>query len=177
MNQDLIRDIEQAGGEVLVTPYHDYSKIVLENVFRRAVQRGEHVETSINRIFLNVLKFMDDRHYKPFERFLGEAPVIRPKRLEKHLEKFNIDLLHSGESYDNILKIFYIMENYPEVSLFIQTNPSYCCPALVTEAMTRRIREITGVPVVTITYDGTSSRMNEVIVPYIRSASAEARGS
>jgi len=173
MNQDLVRDIENAGGEVLVTPYHDYSKIVLENVFRRAVQRGEHVETSLNRILLNVLKYMDDRYYKPFSRFLGEAPVIRPRRLEKHLKAFNVDLLHSGESYDNILKIFYIIENYPDVALFVQTNPSYCCPALVTEAMTARIREITGVPVVTITYDGTGSRMNEVVVPYIRSATLQ----
>ena len=170
MNQDLISDIEKAGGEVLVTPYHDYTKIIIENIFRRASQRGEHVETSLNRILLNVLKFMDDRHYKPFSRFLGPAPVIRPKRLEKHLEKFNMHPLHSGESYDNILKIFYIIENYPEVALFVQTNPSFCCPALITEAMTRRIREETGVPVVTLTYDGTSDRRNDSVVPYIRKA-------
>jgi hypothetical protein len=36
--------------------------------------------------------------------------------------------------------------------------------------MTRRIREITGIPIVTITYDGTSDQMNDVIVPYIQSA-------
>jgi predicted nucleotide-binding protein (sugar kinase/HSP70/actin superfamily) len=170
MNQDLVRAIENAGGEALETPYHDYTKIIIENIFRRASQRGEHVETGMNRILLNVLKFMDDRFYKPFSKYLGKAPVIKPKLLEKHLEDFNISLLHSGESYDNILKIFYIMENYPEVSLFVQTNPSFCCPALVTEAMTRRIREQTGVPIVTLTYDGTSDRMNEVIVPYIHKA-------
>jgi predicted CoA-substrate-specific enzyme activase len=170
MNQELIRAIEEAGGEVLVTPYHDYMKIVIENIFRRASQRGEHVETSMNRILLNVLKFMDDRHYKPFSKFLGPAPVIRPKVLEQHLDDFNISPLHAGESYDNILKIFYIMENYPEVSLFVQTNPSYCCPALITEAMTRQIRAMTGVPIVTITYDGTSDRMNDLIVPYIQQA-------
>lgn len=168
MNQELIRDIEDAGGEVLVTPYHDYTKIVIENIFRRASQRGEHVETSVNRILLNVLKFMDDRHYKPFSKYLGPAPVIRPKALERHLKEFNINPLHSGESYDNILKIFYIIENYPDVALFVQTNPSFCCPALITEAMTRRIREKTGVPVVTLTYDGTSDRRNDSVVPYIR---------
>ncbi|MEN8155432.1 MAG: acyl-CoA dehydratase activase [Bacteroidota bacterium] len=167
MNQELVATIEAAGGEVLVTPYHEYAKLTAENIFRRASQRGEQLETSLNRIIMNVLKFMDDRYYKHFSSFLGKAPVIRPKELEKRLAAFNIDLLHSGESYDNLLKIFYIMENYPEVSLFVQTNPSYCCPSLVTEAMTGKIREITGVPVVTITYDGTSDRMNDVIVPYI----------
>jgi len=168
MNQDLIKCIEKAGGEVLVTPYHDYMKIVIEGIFRRAKQRGERVETSLNRILLNVLKYMDDRHYKSFSKYLGPAPVIKPKALEKYLSDFNIHPLHSGESYDNILKIFYLMENYPGVALFVQTNPSYCCPALITEAMTRQIRKKTGVPVVTITYDGTSNRMNDIIVPYIQ---------
>ncbi len=168
MNQDLVKAIEEAGGEVLETPYHEYAKITIENIFRRAYQRGEHVETSLNRILLNVLKFMDERYYKPFSKYLGPAPVIKPKELEKHLSEFNIDLLHSGESYDNLLKIFFIMENYPEVSLFVQTNPSFCCPALVTEAMTRQIRQLTGVPIVTITYDGTSDSMNDLIVPYIQ---------
>ena len=168
MNQDLIGAVEAAGGEVLVTPYHDYMKIVIENIFRRAKQRGELLETRMNRVLLNLLRFMDDMHYGPFRKYLGPAPVIKPKELEKHLSLFNIHPLHSGESYDNILKIFYLIENYPEISLFIQANPSYCCPALVTEAMTSRIREITGVPVVTITYDGTGGRMNDIIVPYIQ---------
>jgi len=170
MNQDLVRAIEQAGGEALETPYHDYTKIIIENVFRRAIQRGEKLQTGMNRIILNVFKFMDDKYYKHFIKYLGPAPVIKPRMLERHLKDFNIHPLHSGESYDNILKIFYILENYPEVSLFVQTNPSFCCPALVTEAMTRQIKEITGIPIVTITYDGTSDQMNDVIVPYIQNA-------
>ncbi len=177
MNQDLIRAIEKAGGEALVTPYHDYTKIVIENIFRRAYQRGEHVETSVNRVILNVLKFMDDRYYRPFSKYLGPPAVIKPKALERRLRDFNITPLHSGESYDNILKIFYIMENYPQVSLFVQTNPSFCCAALVTEAMTRQIRKMTGVPIVTITYDGTSDRMNDVIVPYIQKSTERAPAS
>jgi len=168
MNQDLVGAIEEAGGEVLITPYHDYTKIMIENMFRRAYERKEYVETSVNKILLNVVKYMDERYYKPFSKHLGPAPLINPKALEKRLEEFNIDRYHGGESYDNILKIFYIVENYPQVSLFVQTNPSFCCPALVTEAMTRRIRDKTGVPIVTITYDGTSSQMNDVIVPYIQ---------
>jgi len=169
MNQELIRSIEEAGGEALATPYNDFAKLSIENIFRRAIQRGERVTTGMNRIILNLLKFMDERYYKPFTGILGPAPVIKPRELELKLAGFKIDLLHSGESYDNLLKIFYIMENYPEVSLFVQTNPSFCCPALVTEAMTQKIRELTGVPIVTVTYDGTSDRMNDVIIPYIQS--------
>jgi predicted nucleotide-binding protein (sugar kinase/HSP70/actin superfamily) len=173
MNQGLVSNIEEAGGEALITPYHDYTKIIIENMFRRAYERGEYMETSVNRILLNLVKFMDERYYKHFSKHLGPAPVIKPKALEKHLAEFNIDLFHGGESYDNILKIFYIVENYPEVSLFVQTNPSFCCPALVTEAMTQKIRELTGVPIVTLTYDGTSDQMNNAIVPHIQKAASK----
>ena len=170
MNQDLIGSIEDAGGEALVTPYNDYAKLTIENIFRRAMQRGEVVTTGMNRIIMNLLKFMDDRYYKAFAGILGPAPLIKPRELEKRLADFNIDLLHSGESYDNLLKILYIVQNYPDVALFVQTNPSYCCPSLITEAMTKKIKGLTGVPIVTITYDGTSDRMNELIVPYIGSS-------
>ena len=40
MNQDLVRAIEEAGGEALITPYHDYTKIIIENMFRRAYAAG-----------------------------------------------------------------------------------------------------------------------------------------
>jgi hypothetical protein len=61
------------------------------------------------------------------------------------------------------------MENYPDLSLFVQANPAFCCPSLVTEAMTGEITKITGVPVVTITYDGTDDYKNDVVIPYLQS--------
>jgi hypothetical protein len=54
------------------------------------------------------------------------------------------------------------------MDLFIQTNPFYCCPSLVTEAMMERIEELTGVPIVTIEYDGTSGIKNEDLIPYLK---------
>ena len=54
------------------------------------------------------------------------------------------------------------------MSLFIQTNPSYCCPSLVTEAMASKIEEVTGIPVVTIEYDGTAGIKNEDVIPYLK---------
>lgn len=36
--------------------------------------------------------------------------------------------------------------------------------------MTARIKSLTGVPVVTVTYDGTNESKNEVILPYLVAA-------
>jgi hypothetical protein len=169
MNQGLIHAIEDAGGEVITTPYNDLVKITMENILRRALSRGNYSESGLYRVIISIFKLFDKNYYnKHFKKHLGKKPVISPKRLEKHLEKFNINLMHSGESYDNILKIFYILENFPDVSLFVQTNPAYCCPSLVTEAMTNEIKRITGIPVVTITYDGTSEYKNDIIIPYLQ---------
>jgi len=173
MNQGLIHAIEDAGGEVISTPYSDYAKITIDNVLRRYKVRGDFVEASVYRVLINVLKLIDDKYYKYFRNYLGDKPVINPKKLERNLEEFKIDLLHSGESYDNILKIFYIIENYPDISLFVQTNPAFCCPSLVTEAMTNEIKRITGIPVVTLTYDGTSEYKNDVILPYLKEAASK----
>jgi len=170
LNQDLIHVIEDAGGEVITTPYHEYAKITAENGLRRRIAQGKNLEAMGLKAMLAGIKLLDSTYYKHFKKFLGNQPVIQPLKLEKKLELFNIKNLHSGESYDNILKIFFILQNYPDVSLFIQTNPAFCCPSLITEAMKNHIRRITGVPVVTITYDGTSDLKNDVIVPYLKLA-------
>ncbi len=170
MNQNLIHDIEENGGEVITTPYTDLVKITIENVIRRAIARGDYFMTGLYRVMLSSINLFEDRYYKQFKKYLGNKPDVNPVRLEKNLSKFNIRPYHSGESYENILKIFYILENHTDISLFIQTNPAFCCPAMVTEAMAQEIKRITGIPVVTLTYDGTGGNKNEVLVSYLNAA-------
>lgn len=142
--------------------------MTLDNVVRRAAYRGEYFNAARLRVIGSCLNLLEDKYYRYFETFLGPKNIINPKKLEKYLANFNIKPYHSGESYENILKIFYFMENYPDISLFVQANPAFCCPSLVTEAMSGEITRITGVPVVTITYDGTNDYKNDVIIPYLQ---------
>jgi hypothetical protein len=87
---------------------------------------------------------------------------------EKILAEFNMVRENTGESMDNILKIYYICRHHPDVALFVQTSPAFCCPSLITEAMAKTIEDKTGVPVVSITYDGTGGDKNSKIVPYLK---------
>ncbi|MBN2862820.1 MAG: hypothetical protein JXN62_06640, partial [Bacteroidales bacterium] len=168
MNQELNRAIEDAGGEVITTPYTDLVKMTLENVIRRSVYRKEYITAAQQRVISSCLKLFEDKYYRYFEKYLGPQKVINPIKLERNLSRFNINPYNSGESYENILKIFYLLENHPDISLFVQANPAFCCPSLVTEAMTGEIKNITGIPVVTITYDGTDDYKNDVIIPYLQ---------
>jgi predicted nucleotide-binding protein (sugar kinase/HSP70/actin superfamily) len=168
MNQNLSHTIEESGGEVITTPYTDQVKMSLDNVIRLGVYRGEYITAAQQRVISSCLNLLEDKYYRYFEKYLGPPKSINPKKLEKYLTRFNINPYHSGESYENILKIFYFIENYPDISLFVQANPAFCCPSLVTEAMTSEITILTGVPVVTITYDGTNDYKNDVIIPYLQ---------
>ncbi len=170
MNQNLIDFVEKAGGVIVTTPYHDYVKITSDNVIRRMRKKGEYSMAILSRIMLSLLDKLDMKYYRQFESIIGIKEKISPESLEQHLDTFNVKPYHSGESYDNLLKIFHILEYHPELSLFIQTNPAFCCPALITEAMTRKIKTVTGVPVVTVTYDGTSEGKNDIILPYLVAA-------
>jgi predicted CoA-substrate-specific enzyme activase len=172
MNQDLIHTIEDAGGEVLVTPYNDYAKITYGALSKKWVKLLNVSDLLIYRTLLAGMQLLENRYQSLFSKYVGEPVSARNPDAEKELSQFNIRIEQEGESYENVLKIFRIMKEHPDISLFVQTNPAFCCPSLITEAMSRDIEEITGVPVLTITYDGTESPKNDIIIPYLKYAKA-----
>ncbi len=169
-NQDLIRTIEASGGEVVTTPYTDYTKIIASAHFRRLRHQGKYADWAMYRTLLSVIELLERRYYERFEKWVGPRISSRDDAVGEKLDAFGLDIDHAGESLDNVLKIFRLLDENPDLSLFVQASPAFCCPSLVTEAMSEKIRRITGVPVVPITYDGTGSPKNEMIVPYLRFA-------
>ncbi len=173
-NQDLIRTIESAGGEVVTTPYSDYAKIIAGAHFKRLRRQGKYADWALYRSLLTVIEFLEKRYYERFERWVGPRISSTDPNLDEKLEAFGLRLEHTGESLDNVLKIFRLLEEHPDLALFVQASPAFCCPSLVTEAMSEKIRRTTGVPVVSVTYDGTGTPKNDMIVPYLRFAAGSA---
>ncbi len=167
MNQDLIRLIEAHGGEVITTPYSSYAKMTAQQYLRKWFREGKYLDVLTTKAIVTLVKQMERTYEGYFESILGAEPDY-DQPPEKILSAYNIRLENTGESMDNILKIYYLARHYPDLSLFVQTNPAFCCPSLVTEAMARQIEKNTGIPVVNITYDGTGSRKNDVIIPYLK---------
>ena len=67
-----------------------------------------------------------------------------------------------------ILTIFHLIENDPDISLFVQTNPSYSCPSLIPDVMAEKLESLSAIPIVTIEYDGTGGPKNDDIIPYLK---------
>jgi predicted CoA-substrate-specific enzyme activase len=168
MNQDLIRFIEDNGGEVITTPYSEYAKMVAATYFRKWFNEGKYFDVLTNRALLATMSRLEKSYTRIMGRILDEPEHEYCDDSGQILAEYNISIENTGESMDNILKIHYIRKFYPDVSLFVQTSPSLCCPSLITEAMRDRIERKSGVPVVSVTYDGTGGNKNEIILPYLK---------
>jgi hypothetical protein len=129
---------------------------------------GRYSEYMKATFLKSLIPLVEDKYKKYFFKYNGHITSLTSDEIDEWLDKFGLNILHRGESFENILKIQALIRQHPDLDLFIQTNPSYCCPSLVTEAMTSKIEELTGVPVVTIEYDGTAGIKNQDIIPYLK---------
>ncbi|MBW1783406.1 MAG: CoA activase [Deltaproteobacteria bacterium] len=167
MNQNLIRFIEQHNGEVIVTPYSSYVQMIARAYLKKWFLEGNYLEVLSSKALLSTVTRLEKGYLKYFGKVLKNPAPDYDESPENILSQYNLRIEHTGESMDNLLKIFYIKKHYPDVALFVQTSPAFCCPSLVTEAMAKEIEKKTGVPILSITYDGTSTNKNEAVIPYL----------
>jgi predicted CoA-substrate-specific enzyme activase len=176
MNQGLIHAIEDAGGEAITTPYTDYVRLIAESYFHKWELDGERLKSWGYRSLWHFVDGLGGRCRAWFDHLLDPEPQVPEEDSESFVRRFGLRTEHAGESFDNLLKIFHLTRAHPELALFVQASPAFCCPSMVTEAMAREIERATGVPVVSITYDGTGQYRNDLIVPYIANARARRAG-
>ncbi len=167
LNQGLVRFIEAHGGEVITTPYTSYVKMIVRPYYWKWFMEGRYMSLLSTSALMAAVTPLERRYFPYFERVLGEPEPDYDASPQSVLAAYKVRLEHTGESMDNLLKIFYTARQHPEVALFVQASPAFCCPSLITEAMAREIERNTGVPMVSVTYDGSGGSKNEVILPYL----------
>jgi predicted CoA-substrate-specific enzyme activase len=168
MNQDVIRFIEANGGEVISMPYNQYAKMVAGTYFARWIKEGRLAPLLGFNALLAASKVLEKAYYRLFGRLLDETDPNYDDPSAEILARYGVLEENSGESAENLLKTWYIKKHFPDIALFVQLSPVFCCAGLVTEAMNQRIEEVTGVPVLSLIYDGTGGSKNEAIAPYLR---------
>jgi len=168
MNQGLVRFIEENGGEVITTPYSSYGKMIARQYLRKWFVEGKYLEALSTSALVATVRRLEKTYDAYFQRILKDPEPEYDAPADKILAEYGLRVEHTGESMDNILKIFYLLEHTPDISLFVLAGPAFCCPSLITEAMAAKIEKNTGVPVVSVTYDGTGSNKNEAVIPYLK---------
>ncbi len=167
-NQDLIHCIEDYGGVVITTPFNEFAKLIANPYIRRWFLEGFYKDALLTKSIVTLVNQVEKSYYRQFNEVLDEPALEMDFDYAEVLAAYHVKVQQFGESADNLIKIAALMRHYPDISLFVQTNPAFCCAGLVTEAMAPRIEAYTGVPVVTLTYDGTSRNINDKIRPYIK---------
>jgi predicted CoA-substrate-specific enzyme activase len=168
LNQGLIHFIERHGGEVVTLPYSSYVKMIAWPYMRKWFIEGDYMEALTGGALLAAVSRLERKYRRPLDPLLNEPEPVYDDSPERILGAFGLRLEHTGESMDNLLKIHYALKYHPDLALLVQASPAFCCPAMVTEAMAQRIERVTGVPLVSITYDGIGGGKNDVIVPYLK---------
>jgi len=168
LNQNLIETIENNGGEAITTPYSELFKIIAQPYIKKWFKESLYSFAATASVLSKIIPLYDKRYYKYFNEILQEKEFKQYAEPEEILSMFNVKIQNTGESLENVLKIFHLINHYDDISLFVQANPAFCCPSLVTQAMTEKIEEITGIPIVTIEYDGTGGEKNDDIIPYLK---------
>jgi len=149
---------------MVLRPY--YWKWFLEGQYRHVLYTGA---------WMAALGQLEKKYFRLFQRILGESEPAYDDPPQAILSQYNVRVEHTGEAMDNLLKVYYIKKHHPDVALFVQASPAFCCPGLITEAMAREIEETTGVPLVSVTYDGSGGGKNEIILPYLEYARKRGR--
>jgi predicted CoA-substrate-specific enzyme activase len=168
LNQGLIHAIERAGGEVIATPLLEYYRIMIGSYFRRWLEMRDYSTWLTAKMIWTVGDAVASRYRTYFEKFLEEDSPVSPGADRWLRESFGVRPEQAGESADNLQKIFHLLRVHSDIRLFVQASPAFCCPSLITEAMSRTVEKLTGVPVVNVTYDGTGEYRNDVFEPWLR---------
>ncbi len=167
MNQDIIRAIETAGGEAVTTSYSDLVRMISGSYMRKWFHEGNYMSVLSSTAFLTAIRRRERRLLEIFGRITGDGWRMRDAPADRILSAYHLNGAHTGESMENLIKIHHLKARHPDIRLFVQLSPAYCCPALVTEAMARSIERLTGTPIVSITYDGVGGDKNSAIAPYL----------
>ncbi len=168
MNQDLVKAIEEAGGEVVVIAYTEYTKIVSSGHFQHWIREQKYREFVLFRALLAALQVLENIFQDSSSSLAGPGILYEGGDISPYLAPFHVSQEQEGETFENLLKVRRLVKTYPDIRLFVHTSPAFCCPSLVTEALAPRIEKETGIPVVNIIYDGTSAYRNDILAPYLK---------
>jgi predicted nucleotide-binding protein (sugar kinase/HSP70/actin superfamily) len=166
-NQQLIRDLENYGAEVVTTPF-TYILRLQAVKHNYNLREAKHYLTYLrDKLLVEVLEVFEKQFFHiANEIFQEQFPSFNDSIFDQ-LSRYNISLRHGGETVQNVMKIFSLLQHYPDLKLFIHINPIFCCPGLVSESIFKKVEKDIGIPIVSIIYDGTVTRRNEVLAPYL----------
>ena len=166
-NQQLIADLEAYGAEVVTVPFTYVVRLLADRYTYGLYKTGRYVALLRDKLLIEVFEQLERRFYQIAREVLEEDLPVFDQSVFAPLGKYGLSLKHDGETTENIMKIYSLLTHYPDLAMFVHVNPIFCCPGLVSESLFRAVEKDIGIPIVSVVYDGTTARKNEVLAPYL----------
>ncbi len=166
-NQQLIKDLEQYGAEVVTKPFTYILRMQAVKHNYNLKEEKQYLYLLRDKLLVEVLEKFEKRFFQIANEIFEEEFPTFDESIFENLNRYNLSLRHGGETAQNVMKIFSLLHHYPDIKLFIHINPIFCCPGLVSESLFKKVEKDIGIPIVSIIYDGTATRRNEVLAPYL----------
>ncbi|MGA1841014.1 MAG: acyl-CoA dehydratase activase [bacterium] len=166
-NQGLVRHCEKKGAEVITVPFLDTLNLLKKKHFQTQWEDGRYIHLLRDKVAFNMLTVFNRRLNEITKPILDDLSSGYDRDPLDYLQKRCFTIKHGGETSENLLKVYYLRDNYPELKLIINANPIFCCPGLISEAIYKKVEKEIGIPIVSITYDGTQEDKNKVLNPYL----------
>jgi predicted nucleotide-binding protein (sugar kinase/HSP70/actin superfamily) len=153
-NEDVIRKIEELGGEVWLTPFEEWMYYINLIAFRRARARRDWPATLNNRLKRFFQKKVEHRYARIFEGFLKTLHEQDTSKLIRLAKPYIPDtfegeaVLSMGKTVDLALR---------GASGIVNAMPFGCMPGTIVTALMRAINRDLDLPCFNVPYDGTES--------------------
>jgi predicted nucleotide-binding protein (sugar kinase/HSP70/actin superfamily) len=167
LNRNLLREIERAGAEVVTVPFIETISLTSHSYFANERLDGRYLDLLQDKVTWGALHMLTQKLVALARPILGERILEKPRDPGEYLRRYGLSERHEGELPENLLKIFHLIEHNPELKLIVNLNPIFCCPGLISQALYRKLERDIGIPIVSITYDGTSTDRKGVMAPYL----------
>ncbi len=166
-NQQLIREMEQLGAEVISTPFSYILRLLAVKSQSNLFKKRRYISLFRMKMMIEILEQFEKRFYNITKKIIDEEFPSLDDTILLPLKEYNLSLKHGGETAQNIIKIYSMLHHYPDISMFIHVNPLFCCPGLVSESIFKQVEKKVGIPIISIIYDGTMNNKNDLLAPHL----------
>jgi predicted nucleotide-binding protein (sugar kinase/HSP70/actin superfamily) len=111
-NQDLVKYVEENGGEVITTPYSEYIKIIVDPHTERSLKERNYFDYVKVKFLSSLIPLVEEKFNKLLKPYKGESKPKSSEQVDEWLDRFgsvysnqSIVLLpiphHRGYDYKN----------------------------------------------------------------------------
>ncbi|HLC16487.1 MAG TPA: acyl-CoA dehydratase activase, partial [Thermodesulfovibrionia bacterium] len=150
-NEDIVQKVEALGGEVWLAPMEEWMYYLNAMGFRHAAEKWD-IKDMVNVAATGFFqKRIEHKLARPFEGFLKTLHEPTTEEIMKKAAPY-VHKSFEGETILSLGKAVDFVEK--KASGIISTSPFGCMPGVIVDSLLRGLKRNTGVPCLTIAYDG-----------------------